>query len=324
MLERPRRLRRGNAMRDLVQEHRLDKRDFVQPLFVCEGTGVKNEIPSMPGQYRLSIDKLIEKCGELFKLGINAVLLFGIPSEKDTEASQAWREDGIIQRAVRELKVQIPDMVVITDTCVCEYTDNGHCGFLSDDKLEVVENDKSVELSVKVALSQAEAGADIVAPSSMMDGVVQEIRKALDKNGFKQTAIMGYTVKYASAFYGPFRDAAGSSPEFGDRKSYQMDPANSREAEKELRLELLEGVDIVMVKPALSYMDVISKIRATSDKPVAVYNVSGEYSMVAAAAEKGWIDREKVVWEVLLSLKRAGADIIITYHAEEMAKILSL
>ena len=319
MIFRPRRLRANANIRALVQENALTINDFIYPLFIEEGTNICTEIASMPDIYRYSLDTIAKELDEVVSLGIKAVLLFGIPSEKDEIGSETWNDEGIIQQAVRYIKKHYPQLYVITDVCFCEYTSHGHCGVLHHHD---VDNDKTLTNTQKQVISHAKAGADMVAPSGMMDGVIASIREALDNNGFSHIPVMGYSAKYASAFYGPFRDAADSTPEFGDRRTYQMDPANRREAMKEVLLDIEEGVDIVMVKPALSYLDIISDVKRNTDLPVAAYNVSGEYSMVKAAAQKGWIDGEKVMHESLLSMKRAGADIIITYFAKEMAQLL--
>ncbi len=316
-----RRLRRTEALRELVAETRLDPRDFVYPLFVTHGRGVRDEIASMPGQYQLSLDQLAGEARELRELRIPAVLLFGLPASKDGLGSEAYARDGIVQRAVRELKDADPGLCVITDVCLCEYTDHGHCGIVTP--AGEVENDTTLELLARIAVSQAEAGADVVAPSDMMDGHTAAIRAALDESALPDTAIMAYAAKYASAFYGPFRVAADSSPQFGDRRGYQMDPPNGREALREIEAEIAEGADIVMVKPALSYLDVLSQARVRFNHPLAAYNVSGEYAMVKAADRNGWLDGRRATLEVLTSIKRAGADVIITYHAKEAARWLS-
>lgn len=316
---RPRRLRRNSALRGLIRETRLSVDQLVYPLFVMTGTQKREEIVSMPGVFRITVDLLEKEARECLALGIKSVLLFGLPDKKDGVGSGAHAKNGIIQQAVRELKKKVPEMLVITDVCLCEYTDHGHCGCIIDND---VDNDATLEILAKTALSHAQAGADMVAPSDMMDGRIAEIRAVLDENNFESIPIMSYAVKYASAFYGPFRDAAECAPQFGDRRSYQMDPANGREALREATLDVDEGADILMVKPAVAYLDVIARLREEFDLPVAAYHVSGEYAMIKAAAEKGWIDGEKVMEETLLSIKRAGADIIITYFAKEMAKIL--
>jgi porphobilinogen synthase len=317
---RMRRLRRKEALRSLVAETRLDPRDFVYPLFVTHGKGVRTEIGSMPGQYHLSLDQLASEARELRGLRIPAVLLFGLPASKDSVGSEAYASAGIVQQAVRVLKDADPELCVITDVCLCEYTDHGHCGIVSPSG--EIENDATLELLARTSVAQAEAGADIVAPSDMMDGHTAAIRAALDESGSSQTAIMAYAAKYASAFYGPFREAAESAPQFGDRRGYQMDPPNAREALREIEAEISEGADIVMVKPALSYLDVISQARQAFRHPLAAYNVSGEYAMVKAAAQNGWLDGRRTTLEVLTSIKRAGADILITYHAKEAARWL--
>ncbi len=318
-IHRPRRLRKNENIRRLVRETRLSVDDFVYPLFIEDGENIEVEIPSMPGIYRYSLDRIEKELDEVVNLGIPAVLLFGIPSNKDAVGSDTWSEEGIIQKAVRFIKKHYPQLYVITDVCFCEYTEHGHCGVLCDHD---VDNDLTLENTKKQVISHAKAGADMVAPSGMMDGVVKAIREALDGAGFTDIPIMAYSAKYASAYYGPFRDAAESAPAFGDRRTYQMDPANRREALKEVSYDIEEGADIVMVKPALAYLDIISDLKMNFNVPVAAYNVSGEYSMVKAAGKLGWIDEEKVMMETLTSIKRAGADIIITYHAKEAAKLL--
>jgi len=318
LIKRPRRLRNNN-IRDLVRENQLSVDDLIYPLFVVNGEGIKEEIPSMPGNYHWSLDLVMEEVKNLVDLGIKAIILFGIPEFKDEKGSSAWIDDGIVQRACQKIKEEYPDLLVITDVCLCQYTDHGHCGVLEDGR---VKNDPTLELLAKTAVSHAEAGADMVAPSDMMDGRVGAIRKALDENEFSNISIMAYSAKYASSFYGPFRDAAHSAPEEGDRRSYQMDPANSKEAVKETALDIEEGADIIMVKPALSYLDIIQKLNEEFDYPVAAYNVSGEYSLIKAAAEKGWINEQEVVLEMLLSMKRAGTDLILTYFAKDVAKWL--
>ena len=303
----------------MVRETSLSTDDLIEPFFVCEGSDVRQEISSMPGVCRFSIKNLVSEVKESYALGIPAVILFGIPDKKDKLGSEAYNPDGIVQRAVREIKNVVPEVVVITDVCIDEYTDHGHCGIVNDGQIL---NDATLEILSKMALTHAEAGADIVAPSDMMDGRVQAIRKTLDETGHQEKIIMSYAAKYASAFYGPFREAADSSPQFGDRCSYQMDPANVSEGIKEVLQDVEEGADIVMVKPALSYLDVISQVKREINVPLAAYNVSGEYSMVKAAAQKGWIDGEKVMMEMLLSIKRAGAQMILTYFSREAAKFL--
>ena len=313
---RTRRLRGSAAVRGLVQETTIGPDDFIQPFFIIHGSGVRHEIGSMPGQYQLSVDMLPRELAELAEAGIKAVLLFGIPEEKDREASGAFDPDGVVQRAMRIIKREMPEMLVIGDVCACEYTDHGHCGILAGCE---VDNDRTVELLARIAVSQADAGADIVAPSDMMDGRVVSIRSALDGAGHANLPIMSYAAKYASAFYGPFREAAASMPAFGDRRSHQMDPANAREALTEIAIDLDEGADIVIVKPALAYLDVIRMARDTFDAPIVAYNVSGEYAMIKAASQLGWIDERKVALETLTAIKRAGAGRIITYHAKEAA-----
>ena len=314
---RPRRLRSSENVRRLVRENYLRVDDLVYPLFVMEGTRTKKPVASMPGVCNLTIDYLLEEVNIVKSLGIPGILLFGIPEYKDGVGSGAYAENGIIQKAVRAIKDKYPDLLVITDVCLCEYTDHGHCGLVKDGE---VLNDATLELLARTAVSHARAGADIVAPSDMMDGRVQAIRQALDDEGFINTPIMSYSVKYASAFYGPFREAAGSAPQFGDRKSYQMDPPNKREALREVEQDIAEGADIIIVKPAMAYTDIIAAVKDNFDHPVAAYNVSGEYSMIKAAAQKGWIDEQKITLELLTGMKRAGADIIITYHAMDVAR----
>lgn len=316
---RMRRLRRTESIRALVRETRVDVQDLIYPLFIVEGKDTKQEIASMPGIFRFSPDLLSREAEEIAKLGIPVVILFGIPQHKDEAASSAYDPQGVTQQAIRALKNSVPELLVITDVCLCEYTSHGHCGMLKDG---CVDNDLTLPVLTKTALSHVEAGADLVAPSDMMDGRVAAIREALDIEGFQDVPIISYAAKYASAFYGPFREAAESAPQFGDRRSYQMDPPNVREALREVEQDINEGADIVMVKPALSYLDVISKVRDTFNYPVAAYNVSGEYSMVKAAAQNGWLDEKRTVTEVLTSIKRAGADIIITYHAKDFTKWL--
>jgi len=314
--QRTRRLRTSPAVREFVRENRLSPSDFIYPLFVVDGDAIRNEISSMPGQFQLSVDQLETEVGKLGGLGIPGVLLFGIPGVKDAEASGAWNADGIVQRAVREIKRIDPQLLVITDVCACEYTTHGHCGVLIDG---VIDNDLTLPLLAATAVSHAEAGADIVAPSDMMDGRVAVIREALDGAGYLMMPIMSYAAKYASAYYGPFREAAQSAPSFGDRRSHQMDPGNSREALREIAIDLEEGADLIIVKPALSYLDILHAAREKFDVPLTAYNVSGEYAMIKAAARLGWIDEERLTLETLLSMKRAGADRIITYHAKEAA-----
>ena len=318
-VHRPRRLRKNENIRRLVRETYLSVDDFIYPLFIEDGKNTKVEIPSMPGIYRYSLDRIDEELEQVVELGIPAVLLFGIPSHKDAVGSDTWSDEGIIQKSIRYIKEKFPQLYVITDVCFCEYTEHGHCGVLHEHD---VDNDLTLENTKKQVVSHARAGADMVAPSGMMDGVVKAIREALDEAGFTNIPIMSYSAKYASSYYGPFRDAAESAPAFGDRRTYQMDPANRREALKEVSLDIEEGADIVMVKPALAYLDIISDIKRNFNLPVAAYNVSGEYSMIKAAGKLGWIDEKKVMMETLTSIKRAGADIIITYHAKEAARIL--
>ena len=318
-VNRLRRLRKNENIRRLVRENYLLVDDLIYPIFIEDGKDIKKEIPSMPGIYRWSLDRVNEELDEVVNLGIPAVLLFGIPSHKDEVGSDTWSEEGIIQRAIRHIKKHYPNLYVITDVCFCEYTSHGHCGVLHDHD---VDNDLTLENTKKQVVSHAKAGADMVAPSGMMDGVVKTIREALDEAGYKHIPIMAYSAKYASSYYGPFREAADSTPAFGDRRTYQMDPANRREALREVAIDIEEGADIVMVKPALSYLDIIRDLRNTFNVPIAAYNVSGEYSMIKAAGKLGWIDEKKVMLETLISMKRAGADIIITYFAKEVAKIL--
>jgi porphobilinogen synthase len=320
---RPRRLRRSETLRNMVRETILTRHDLIYPLFAVPGTGVAKEVKSMPGVFQLSVDKIVDEAKEVWDLGIPAIILFGIPADKDVDAKDAWHDCGIVQKATAAVKAAVPGLVVINDTCLCEYTPHGHCGYLQVGDLSgQVLNDPTLELLKKVAIAQAQAGADIIAPSGMMDGFVGEIRQALDGAGFEDISIMSYAAKYASAYYGPFRDAAESTPQFGDRRTYQMDPGNSREAIREILLDVEEGADFLMVKPALSYMDIIHRVKQASNLPVAAYNVSGEYAMVKAAALNGWVDEERIVLETLTSLKRAGADLILTYHAKDAARWL--
>ena len=319
MIHRPRRLRRSDAIRSLVRETRLAPENFVLPLFACPGTGVRREISSMPGVYNLSVDEVTKEVASAYDAGVRSVILFGLPEAKDTIASGAYAEDGIVQRAIRAVRQSTPEMIVMADTCLCEYTSHGHCGVVRGGD---VINDESLELLARTALSQAAAGADVVAPSAMMDGQVGAIRDLLDAEGFESTAIMAYAVKYASGFYGPFREAAQSTPEFGDRRAYQMDPPNVREAMREAELDYSEGADILMVKPATVYLDVLRLVRDRFDVPLAAYHVSGEYALIKAAAQKGWIDEERVMLETLTSIKRAGADIILTYYAREAIRAI--
>lgn len=317
--DRHRRLRSSNAMRELVRETKLQVEDLIYPLFVIEGKEIKHEVPSMPGVFQLSLDYLADEMEEIQRLGIKAIMLFGIPKEKDAEGTGAYDNQGIIQEATRLIKKRYPELLVVADTCLCEYTSHGHCGVI---RHQDVDNDASLKLLAETAVSQAKAGADIIAPSNMMDGYVAVIRQALNEAGFTHIPIMAYAVKYASAFYGPFRDAADSTPEFGDRKTYQMDPANRLEAIREAESDVAEGADFIIVKPALSYLDIVRDVRETVNLPVVAYNVSGEYSMVKAAAIQGWIDEEAIVMEKLLAMKRAGAGLILTYFAKDVAKWL--
>jgi porphobilinogen synthase len=316
---RPRRLRESPLLRKMVRETTLRVDDLMLPLFSVHGRGVREPIASMPGQWRLSIDELLKECKDAASMGIPAVLLFGIPHEKDPRGSEAYAEDGIVQQAVRAVKHTIPDLLVVTDVCLCEYTSHGHCGVVEDGRIK---NDPTLELLARTAVSHVEAGADIVAPSDMMDGRVAAIREALDEAGYPEAPIMAYSAKYASAFYGPFRDAVASAPQFGDRRSYQMDPANGTEAMREVALDIDEGADIVMVKPALAYLDVIARVKADFGLPVAAYSVSGEYAMIRAAGRLGWLDEAQVMMEVLTGIRRAGADIVITYFAKDVARRL--
>jgi porphobilinogen synthase len=318
--ERPRRLRRTERLRGLVRETALGPGDLIYPMFVGPGRGVRQEIRSMPGQYNLSVDTVVNEAREASALGIPAVILFGIPEGKDARASGAWAPEGIVQQTTRAIKKAVPDLMVITDVCLCEYTDHGHCGVVEGD---AILNDPTLDLLAKTAVSQAQAGADIVAPSDLMDGRVAAIRRALDAAGLADTPILSYAAKYASAFYGPFREAAQSTPQFGDRRSHQMDPANVREALREVDLDLDEGADMIMIKPALPYLDVIRRVRERVNVPVAAYQVSGEYAMIEAAARNGWIDRDRVMLESLYAIRRAGADFILTYHARDAARLLA-
>jgi porphobilinogen synthase len=319
LFHRPRRLRRTENLRALVREISLAPEDFILPLFACAGEKVRREIPSMPGVHNLSVDEIASEAAAAAELGVKSVMLFGLPETKDEAGSGAYHEKGIVQQAVRAIRANAPDLVIVTDTCLCEYTSHGHCGVVRDGE---VLNDPSLELLARTAVSQAEAGADLVAPSAMMDGQVGIIRDALDDAGFEQVAIMAYAVKYASGFYGPFREAADSAPAFGDRRAYQMDAANAREAMREAELDYAEGADILMVKPAICYLDIVKTLREEFDLPIAAYHVSGEYAMIKAAARNGWIDEERVMMETLTSIKRAGADIILTYYAREAIKLL--
>ncbi len=318
-IHRPRRLRRTEALRGMVRETTLSLRSLIFPMFVCPGSGVKDEIRSMPGNYRWSVDLLVEECRAVQGLGIPAVILFGIPESKDEVGSGAYDPDGIVQRAVRAVKKALPGLTVICDVCLDEYTSHGHCGLV---KGQEIENDSTLELLARVALTQVEAGADIVAPSDMMDGRVGRIRDELDDHDFSHIPILSYAAKYASAFYGPFREAADSTPKFGDRRSYQMDPANQREAMLEIALDIEEGADVIMVKPALPYLDVLALARREFDVPLAAYQVSGEFSMITAAARNGWVDRDRIIMETLTSIRRAGADVILTYFAKDVARLL--
>jgi porphobilinogen synthase len=319
-VHRMRRLRARESLRRLVRETRLDPSQLILPLFVCPGEGVRREIAAMPGNYQLSVDELVKECAEAHRLGLGGVILFGIPESKDELASGAYAEDGIVQRAVRAIKRELPELVVITDVCNCEYTSHGHCGKVVNGE---VDNDATLEWLAATAVSHARAGADIVAPSDMMDGRVAAIRRALDAAGFSNTPILSYAAKYASVFYGPFREAAESAPRFGDRRSYQMDPPNAREAMREIELDIEEGADIVMVKPALPYLDIIRMARERFDVPLAAYQVSGEFSMIVAAARNGWIDGERAMMETLIAIRRAGADLILTYFAKDAARLLA-
>jgi len=322
-ITRPRRLRQTNPLRRMVRETILTASDLIYPLFAVPGERVAKEVKSMPGVYQLSVDKIVEEAKEVYDLGIPAIILFGIPEVKDMDATDAWHDCGIVQQATMAVKKVVPELIIINDTCLCEYTSHGHCGYLqTGDLTGRVLNDPTLELLQKTAVAQARAGADIIAPSGMMDGFVQAIREALDEAGFTEIPILSYAAKYASAYYGPFRDAAESSPQFGDRRTYQMDPGNGREALKEVELDILEGADMLMVKPALSYMDIIWRVKEITNLPVAAYNVSGEYSMIKAAALNDWIDEKRVTLETLTSFKRAGADLILTYHAKDAARWL--
>lgn len=321
LIQRPRRLRETSALRHMVQETQLNPSDFIFPMFVVPGSGVKREIPPMPGNYHVSLDMIADEAAEVLDAGVPAVMLFGIPESKDEEATGAWTDDGIVQQATRRLKESHSDLIVITDTCLCEYMSHGHCGVVNEDGY--IENDVSVEILARTAVSQVQAGADMVAPSDMMDGRIGAIRRALDEEGMSRIPIMSYAAKYATCFYGPFRVAAESAPAFGDRRSYQMDPANVREALREVELDVMEGADILMVKPALPYLDVICRVREAFNVPIAAYNVSGEFAMIKAAAQNGWIDGEAAMMEVLTSIKRAGAGVILTYFAKDAARLLN-
>ncbi len=319
IIHRPRRLRGSSSLRRLVRETAVEASDLLYPLFVTHGNGIHRPIDSMPGVFHHSIDTLLRECEGVLADGVGGVLLFGLPEYKDSVGSEAYADDGIVQQAVRALKRELPDLLIVTDVCLCEYTDHGHCGIIQGDQ---VLNDPTLDLLARTAVSHAQAGADIVAPSDMMDARIGAIRAGLDQNGFVDTVLMSYAAKYASAFYGPFRDAAGSAPAFGDRHSYQMDPANRREALREVRLDIDEGADIIMVKPALPYLDIVRDVREMTDLPVAAYNVSGEYAMLKAAAQNGWLDERRAVLELLTGIRRAGADIILTYHARDAARWL--
>ena len=320
MIIRPRRLRKTATIREMVRETTLFVKDFIFPLFVKHGHDIRNPVPSMPGQYQFSVDTIVKEAEEVWSLGIPAIILFGLPDRKDAIGSRSYAEDGVVQRSISAIKGRLPDMVIMTDVCLCEYTDHGHCGIIKDGG---VDNDATLEVLARQALSHARAGADFVAPSDMMDGRVAAIREELDNNHFYDTGILSYAVKYASAFFGPFRDAADSAPQFGDRSGYQMDPANALEAIKEASLDIEEGADMIMVKPATPYLDIIRRVREESLLPLAAYNVSGEYAMVKAAEQKGWIDGTRVMMEMLFSIKRAGADLILTYFAKDAARILN-
>jgi len=317
---RARRMRAGETMRRMVRETTLSVDDFIYPMFVTHGKGVMKEVSSMPGCFQQSVDNIVKDCKEVKSLGIPAVLLFGIPKKKDAKGSEAYSDSGIVQQAIKAIKDKVPGLMVITDVCLCEYTDHGHCGIIKGDEIL---NDPTVELLCREALSHAKAGADMVAPSDMMDGRIGASRETLDENGFGNTPIMSYAVTYASSFFGPFREAAESTPSFGDRRSHQMDPANAREALREAELDIDEGADIIMVKPALPYLDIIYRLRESCDMPIAAYNVSGEFSMIKAAAKLGWMDGNRAMLESLISIKRAGADIILTYFAKEAAKVMA-
>ena len=320
MILRPRRLRRTSTIRRMVKETCIRVDDLIFPIFVKHGKGEREPIPSMVGHYQLSVDELVKEAEEVWSLGIPGIILFGLPRVKDRLGSEAYARDGIVQKAVAAVKEKVPELVILTDVCLCQYTDHGHCGIIEDGRID---NDATLDILSRVAISHAEAGADFVSPSDMMDGRVRAIRETLERDGFKDTGILAYAVKYASSFYGPFREAADSTPQFGDRKSYQMDPANAREAIKEALLDIEEGADIIMVKPALPYLDIIYQVRERIHLPVAAYNVSGEYAMVKAADKRGWVEGEKVMMEMLLSIRRAGADLILTYFAKDAAKILN-
>ena len=316
---RPRRLRRTPALRRMVRETALAPDNFIYPLFVCPGKGVRREVPSLPGQFHLSVDEVVREAEEVAKLGIPSVILFGLPEKKDDVGSEAWHPEGVVQRALKAIKKAVPELVLAVDACFCEYTTHGHCGVVVEGDID---NDATLDNLGRAALSYARAGADLVAPSGMMDGFVGFLRESMDEEGFDKVGLLAYSAKFASGYYGPFRTAVDSTPTFGDRAGYQMDPANVREAMRELALDVEEGADIVMVKPALAYLDVIAEARGEFDVPIAAYNVSGEYAMLKAAAEKGWIDYDRVMMETLMSIRRAGADLILTYHAKEAARLL--
>lgn len=319
LIQRPRRLRRTAALRDMVRETRLDPSNLIYPLFVCPGEGIRREVKSMPGVFNLSIDELVRECEDARRMGVCSIIVFGLPEQKDEQGSDAFAENGITQRAIRAVKREVRDLLVLADTCLCEYTSHGHCGTIEDND---VSNDPTLEILAKTAVSQAQAGADIIAPSGMMDGMVAAIRGGLDASGFSHIPILSYAVKYASAFYGPFRDAADSAPQFGDRRSYQMDPPNVREALREAELDVEQGADMLMVKPALPYLDVIRAVRERFNLPLAAYQVSGEYAQIKAASQLGWIDEERVMMESLIAIKRAGADMILTYFAKKVLENL--
>lgn len=319
LIHRPRRLRRTAALREMTRETRLDSANLIYPLFVCAGEGVRREIKSMPGVFNLSIDELVKECEDARRVGVSSIIVFGLPEHKDEQGSEAFAEDGITQRAIRAVKREVKDLVVIADTCLCEYTSHGHCGVIEDDD---VANDPTLDILARTAVSQAESGADIIAPSGMMDGMIAAIRAGLDAAGFSNTPVLSYAVKYASAFYGPFREAADSAPQFGDRRSYQMDPPNAREALREAELDVEQGADMLMVKPALPYLDVLRAVRERFNLPLAAYQVSGEYAQIKAAGRLGWIDEERVMMESLVGIKRAGADLILTYFARDAIKRL--
>ncbi len=315
MIHRPRRLRRTAALREMVRETRLDPSNLIYPLFVCPGEGVRREVRSMPGVFNLSVDELVKECEDARRLGVSSIIVFGLPESKDEQGSDAFAEDGITQRAIRAVKREVKELVVIADTCLCEYTSHGHCGVIEDGD---VSNDPTLDILSKTAVSQADSGADIIAPSGMMDGMIAAIRAGLDETGFTHIPVLSYAVKYASGFYGPFREAADSAPQFGDRRSYQMDPPNVREALREAELDVEQGADMLMVKPAMPYLDVICAVRERFDLPLAAYQVSGEYAQIKAAGRMGWIDEERVMMESLIAIKRAGADLILTYFAKDV------